>query len=316
MSSQMDQPQTGLADALPESARTARLSRSLAGRRLGDYVVLMKPEITFLVTLSALAGFIVGSPGTVDGIALGIMLVGVSFCSAGAGALNHYLERDRDLEMKRTVNRPLPAGRIPALHARNLGLLLSAAGLGILCPLINPLTAVLAALSIGLYLFVYTPMKSKTWWNTLVGTIPGALPAIGGYAAATNSLSAWSAWLVFGILLCWQMPHFLALAWMYRKDYGRGGFAMLPVFDGSGTSTAALALAFCLGTVGLSLLLARESAMGPAYVATAVVGGMYFLRPAVRFWTTRANSDARRLLKASVMYIPLLVLSIVLDRLI
>ncbi len=303
-------------ESVPESAKTARVSRYLAGKRMGDYVVLIKPEITFLVALSALAGYIVGSPTSVDGSALTILLFGVTLCSAGAGALNHFLERDRDLNMKRTLNRPLPAGRIPAVHARNLGLVLSAAGLGILCPLVNPLTAILAALSIGLYLFVYTPMKSRTWLNTLVGTVPGALPAIGGYTAATNSMAAWSAWLIFGVLLCWQMPHFLALAWMYRKDYGRGGFAMLPVFDGRGTATAGLALVFCVGTVALSLLLARESAMGAAYVSTALVGGVYFVRPAVRFWTTRGNSDARRLLKASVMYIPILVLSIVLDRII
>ena len=314
MQSQITDHTAALNGPLPESARTARLSRFLAGRSIGDYLVLTKPEITLLVALSALAGFIIGSPVAVDGLLLAITLVGVTLCSAGAGALNHFIERDRDLEMKRTLNRPLPAGRIPALHARNLGLILSAAGLGILCPLVNPLTAILAAASMVLYLFVYTPMKSKTWLNTLVGTLPGALPAIGGYTAATNSVAAWPAWIIFGVLLCWQMPHFLALAWMYRKDYGRGGFAMLPVFDGRGTATSALALAFCIGTVVLSLVLANQPSLGVVYATTAVVGGVYFLVPAVRFLTTRANADARRLLKASVMYIPILVVSIVLDR--
>ena len=305
-----------VADAIPESRKTARVSRSLAGGRLGDYVVLTKPEITFLVVLSALAGFVIGSPVGFDGLALGFTLIGVALSSAGAGALNHYLERDRDLAMKRTLNRPLPAGRMPATHARNVGLLLSAAGLGVLCPLVNPLTAILAALSMALYLFVYTPMKSKTWLNTLVGTIPGALPAIGGYTAATNSLSGWGAWLIFGILLCWQMPHFLALAWMYRKDYGRGGFAMLPVIDSDGLATAALALAFTAATVAFSLALASDPSMGTTYLVIAVLSGAFFLHPAVRFWRTRTNLDARRLLKSSVMYIPVLVFSIVLDRMI
>ncbi len=299
-----------------EQTGTARLSRSLAGGRVGDYLVLTKPEITLLVVLSALAGFLVGSPTSVDAVALAITLFGVALCSAGASALNHYLERDRDLEMKRTYNRPIPAGRVAAERARNFGVILSAAGLAILCPLVNPLTAVLAALSMGLYLFVYTPMKSRTWLNTIVGTVPGALPAIGGYAAATNSISGPGAWLVFGVLLCWQMPHFLSLAWMYRKDYGRGGFAMLPTFDGDGTATAALSLGFCLATVGLSLALAADPSTGIVYLFACVAAGILFVKPAVRFWTTRTNADARRLLKASVVYIPLLVLSIVVDHII
>lgn len=309
-------PPAAVAEAVSELATTARLSRALAGGSVGDYLVLTKPEITFLVALSALAGFMIGSPVAIDGAALGIMLAGVSLCSAGAGALNHYIERDRDLAMKRTLNRPLPAGRIPAIRARNFGLVLSAAGLGILCPLVNPLTAILAAASIVLYLFVYTPMKSRTWMNTLVGTVPGALPAIGGYTAATGSIAGLGAWLIFGVLLCWQMPHFLALAWMYRKDYGRGGFAMLPAVDRSGAATAGLSVGFCACTVGLSLALASEPELGAAYMVAASISGALFLHPAVRFWTTRSNTDARRLLKASVLYIPVLVVSLVLDRLV
>jgi len=314
MPTQIKDLSAALSDAIAEPAKTARLSRSLSGSAVGDYLVLTKPEITFLVTLSSLAGFIIGSPEGVDALRLLVMLIGVASCSAGAGALNHYLERDRDLAMKRTLNRPLPAGRIPASHARNFGFVLSAIGLGILCPLVNPLTAILAGLSMALYLFVYTPMKSRTWLNTLVGTVPGALPAIGGYTAATDSLASWTAWLIFGVLLCWQMPHFLALAWMYRKDYGRGGFAMLPLVDGTGTATAGLALLFCAVSVVLSLVLAGSSGMGLAYLIAAVLGGACFMHPAVRFWITRSNADARRLLKASVIYIPMLVAAIVFDR--
>ncbi len=301
---------------LASAPGTARLSWAIQGSVVGDYLALTKPEITFLVVLSSLAGFSLGSPSGVDIALLLITIVGIGLTSAGAGALNHYLERDRDLAMKRTASRPVPAGRIPALRARNFGVALTGVGLAILCPLVNPLTSVLAVLTVVLYLFVYTPMKRKTTLNTLVGTLPGALPVIGGYVAATNSLSSGAAWLLFGVLAFWQMPHFLSLAWMYRKDYGRGGFEMLPVHDKDGTATVRQTLLFTAATIASSFALAAVAGFGTLYLLLAIIGAGIMIRPAVAFARSRSNADARRVLKASVVYIPVIVLAILLDRLV
>ncbi len=153
-----------------------------------------------------------------------------SLTSAGGCALNQVLEADLDASMKRTANRPIPAGRIGINQAKWFSLLLIGAGVGILCPLTNPLTGVMAAMTVALYIWVYTPLKRKSTWNTLVGTLPGALPVLGGWTAASGSLGA-GGWALFGVLLCWQMPHFFALAWMYRKDYQASPFLMLPSSD-------------------------------------------------------------------------------------
>jgi protoheme IX farnesyltransferase len=280
-----------------------------------DYLILTKPEITFLVTISALAGFLLGTTGAVDGWRLAWLLVGTALTSAGGGVLNHCLEHRYDAQMHRTASRPIPAGRIAPRTAFGFGLVLVAVGLGLLCPLTNPLTGVLAALTVGLYLFAYTPLKRITAWNTVVGTIPGALPALGGFTAATGALGA-GGWALFAILVLWQFPHFFSLAWMYRKDYARGGFAMLPVIQPSGQmmavqmvlSTVLLILASGV-PVGLGLL-------GGGYLAGALLLGGWFLWPVLVFYRSRTTQDARRVLKASVVYIPLLVLLIVLDRLV
>ncbi len=304
------------AGQLATTSRPARLSLAIQGSAVGDYVALTKPEITFLVVLSSVAGFSLGSPAGIDVWLLLITVVGIGLTSAGAGTLNHYLERDRDRAMKRTASRPVPAGRIPALHARNFGVALTGAGLGILCPLVNPMTSVLAALTVALYLFVYTPMKRKSTLNTLVGTLPGALPVIGGYVAATNSFFSVAAWLLFCVLAFWQMPHFLSLAWMYRKDYERGGFEMLPVRDVDGTATVRQTVLFTAATLAASIALAVWAGFGALYVAFAIAGAFIMIRPTISFALSRSNADARRVLKASVVYIPVIVLAILLDRLV
>ena len=208
-----------------------------------DYLELTKPEISFLVVISALAGFLLGSPDVLDGWQLFFTLIGVALTAGGACVLNHYFEREIDGAMKRTAGRPLPTGRIPARHAFYFGIGLLSAGVAIICPLVNPLTALLAILTAVFYLVVYTPLKRKTKYNTAVGTIPGALPALGGWTAATGSLG-WGGVAIFAVLALWQMPHFLSLAWMYRKDYGRADYAMLPVVEPDGRSTAQQTL-FC-----------------------------------------------------------------------
>ncbi len=278
-----------------------------------DYWDLTKPEISFLVTISALAGFLLGSPETVEGWLLGFTLVGTALSAGGGGVLNHYLERHYDARMRRTANRPLPAGRIRPGGALFFGIVLTLAGVATMVFLVNLLTAVLAALTVLLYLFVYTPLKRRTKYNTLIGTIPGALPALGGFAAATGTLSL-GGWTLFAILALWQMPHFLSLAWMYRKDYARAGYAMLPVLEPDGHSTARQTLLYTMILAAASTLPTVAGATGWVYLAGALVLSLWFLAPAYAFYRARTTPTARRVLMASILYIPLLVVLIFVDR--
>ncbi len=293
---------------------TPALERDVAGV-LKDYWELAKPEISFLVVVSALAGFLLGSPAALDTWTLLVTLVGVGLCAGGVGMLNHLLEYPIDARMKRTMHRPLPAGRVSPNAVRNVGTLAICAGVGLICPLVNPLTAILAVLTALLYLFVYTPLKRKTKWNTLIGTVPGALPALGGYTAATGELGA-AGWAAFAILACWQMPHFLSLAWMYRKDYARGGYAMLPVVEPSGDSTTRQTIFFTALLLLASLWPAWIGAAGWLYALGALPLGAWFLWTAVVFHRARTGQNARRVLKASIVYIPVLVALIGLDWLV
>ncbi len=297
----------------PQPAEASRFLQSRAPSFARDVIALTKPEITFLVVLSALAGFVLGgdAPGA-TGLVLAATLVGVALTSAGGAVLNHVIEKDLDATMHRTAARPLPSGRVTITQARRIGYGLICAGVGLLCPVVNPATALLAILTVVLYLKVYTPLKRVTPWNTLVGTVPGALPALGGYTAATGTLGA-PGWAVFLLLVAWQMPHFLSLSWMYRKDYARGGFQMSAVTDAKGSGTAALMLAFTLLTLAASLLPVWMGAASWIYGGLALALGVYFMRPVVGFLFVRTGAQARRVLKASVLYIPLLVAALVAD---
>ena len=265
-----------------------------------------------LTPVAALAGYLLGAPAGLDGWTLLVTLLGVGLCAGGVGMLNHLIEHPIDAQMKRTMHRPLPAGRVSPTAVRNVGAGMVCAGVGALCPLVNPLTAVLAALTAILYLFVYTPLKQATKWNTLVGTIPGALPALGGYTAATGDVGP-AGWAIFGILAFWQMPHFLSLAWMYRKDYARGGYAMLPVVEPTGDSTAYQTILFTALLLAVSLLPTWLGTMGWLYALGALPLGLWFLWTAVAFHFERTGQQARRVLRASIVYIPALVLFIVAD---
>ena len=298
----------------PTPARAAAVETQATRRSMvRDYVELTKPEITFLVALSSLAGFLLVPAARFDLSTLFFLLVGVSLSSGGAAALNHWLERDGDGLMRRTVNRPLPAGRITPESARNFGFVLLAAGVGLLCPLTNPLTGVLAFTTALLYLFVYTPLKKRTSWNTLIGTIPGAMPALGGWTAASGSVDL-GGFAIFAILAAWQMPHFLALAWMYRKDYERGGHLMLPVTEPSGTSTVGQTLFFTIILLVVSFLPLALGLTGWIFGVSAGVLGLWFVRVSFRFFRTYTVQDARAVLRASIVYIPVLVLALLLDR--
>lgn len=295
-------------------SRTRSLAAPAVSATWRDWLTLTKPEITFLVTISSLAGFILASSDGVDGWTLLWAMVGIPLTSAGGCALNQVLEVEPDASMKRTANRPLPAGRIPVKHATWFALGLIAAGVGILCPLTNPLTGVMAALTVALYIWVYTPLKRKSTWNTLVGTIPGALPVLGGWTAASGSFGA-GGWALFGVLLCWQMPHFFALAWMYRKDYGESPFLMLPSGDKKGDQTAFQMILFSFLMIVFSIAPVVLGLSGIAYLIGAIAFGAWFMVHVGRFWQTRSVQHARAVLKASVMYIPLLLAAIILDRL-
>ncbi len=313
----MNSPPDGSSDspvavsAAPAAADARASTRSL-GAVLRDYLVLAKPEISSVVTLSAFAGFLVGSPAGLDGGVLLWAMLGTALCAGGVGMLNHVIERRYDAQMKRTAARPLPAGRVDPDTARRVGILLVCLAVGILCPLVNALTAILAILTAVLYLFVYTPLKRVTKWNTLIGTVPGALPALGGYTAATGHLGT-GGWAMFGILACWQMPHFLSLAWMYRKDYERGDYAMLPVVEPDGDSTAAQMIGFAALLVPVSVLPVLTGAAGWIYGVGVVPLGLWFLWTTITFNGERTGQKAKRVLKASVLYIPVLAALLLVD---
>lgn len=278
-----------------------------------DAFELIKPEITFLVMISAMGGFLLGNAGAVDWTILLHTLLGTGLAAGGSGVLNHVREVDQDAAMRRTSARPLPAGRVSRGAARVYGLVLAGAGVVYLGTLVNLLTGLLALGTVGCYLLVYTPLKQVTTYNTLIGCIPGAMPALGGWVAATGSVGLGGA-LIYAVLFTWQMPHFLALAWMYRNDYARGGFAMLPVLEPDGASTAYQTLGFTVLLVVSSLLLGLTPLVGWTYVVGVSALGVYFLVPTLRFFHRRTNRAAREVLTASIVYVPALVGLILLDR--
>jgi heme o synthase len=300
---------------MPENqTKTISITQDSSSVSWRDWFSLTKPEITFLVLISSLAGFVLASENGIDGWLLLWTLIGITLSSAGGCALNHYLEWELDALMKRTAYRPIPGGRISPQKAKWFGLTLVIVGVGLLCPLTNPLTGVLAAATVALYIFVYTPMKRKSNWNTLVGTLPGALPVLGGWTAATGSVDP-GGWALFGVLLCWQMPHFYSLAWMYKKDYEKGGFVMLTVTDPDGASTAFQMVAYSIGMVVFSVLPVFLGLSSWIYLVGALLLGGWFMVPVLKFFLSRSVLHAREVLKASVMYIPLLLLAIIVDRL-
>jgi protoheme IX farnesyltransferase len=240
-------------------------------------------------------------------------LIGTAVLFAGASALNQLLERDRDALMPRTANRPLPAGRLQPVQVLALGSLLSAGGVVYLLACGQPLGAGLGTFALISYLFVYTPLKEWTPLSTLIGAVPGAVPPLIGWAAARGSLDS-RALALFLIVFVWQVPHFLAIAWIYRDQYARAGFRVLPVLDPQGVQTGRQMICYCLALVVASLALAVLGAAGPVYLAGALLLGIGFLACAVRFACLRSLSRARVVLRASLIYLPALLTLLVLNR--
>ncbi len=286
-----------------------------AGRRgrPQDYLELTKPRLTALALLAAGVGFLMGTSGPVNVMRLVTLLIGSALVGGGANALNQWMERDADALMRRTQSRPLPTGRLGPAQALLFGLALVAGGIVALALWVNGLAAALAALTVCLYVGVYTPMKRVTSLCTLLGAIPGAMPPLMGWAAARASLSL-EAWVLFALLFVWQLPHFLAIALAHREEYARAGFRMLPVVDPDGASTARQILLYGLALLPISLLPTLLGVTGAWYFLGAAILGVWFIGMAISAVRVRSTAIAHRLFLASIGYLPALLTLMVIDK--
>jgi heme o synthase len=283
------------------------------GTRTGDYVTLAKPRLNLLVVATTLAGYYMAAPRGQGWALLLNTLVGTALVASGASAFNQLLEIEADGLMRRTRARPLPSGRIEPGRAKAFAIVLSLIGLAQLAFAVNLLAAGVALVTLLTYTVFYTPLKKRTSLATVVGGVPGALPPMIGWAAVRNNLSL-EAWILFGIVFLWQMPHFLAIAWMYREDYKRAGFPLLPIVEPDGASTGRQAVIYAAALLPLSLAPTAAAMTGALYLAGAAAMGIGFLALAVRFARLRTASDARRLFFGSILYLPLLWILMVFNR--
>lgn len=272
---------------------------------IADYVALTKPRLNVLVVATSAAGYYMGAPGAPDIMAMAQAVIGTTLVAAGAAALNQVYERDTDAMMRRTRMRPLPDGRVACADARLFGLVLSAAGLVLLGLRANLLAALLALATLVVYLVVYTPMKRRTSLATLVGAVPGALPALIGWTASHGRVSL-GGLVLFGVVFLWQIPHFMAIAWLYRDDYRNAGFPMLSVVEPNGRRSGRQAVFYAVALFPASLMPTLMGVTGGMYPGTAVVLGVGLLWLAVRFARARTDETARSLFLGSIIYLPLL----------
>jgi protoheme IX farnesyltransferase len=289
---------------------------SVRSHVLSDYWELTKPEVNFLIAMTSVAAFFLGSPKPLahfPWLLLLHTLLGTVLVASGAGTLNQLVERRFDAQMRRTARRPIVAGRIEPIQALIFGSLLSLAGALYLALAVRPTASLLALLTLGAYLFLYTPLKRRTPWCTLVGAFPGAMPVLIGYVAATGKLDS-EAWQLYAILFLWQFPHFMAIAWMYREDYARAGYEVLP----PGTEKArfmgwqSVLPALALVSVAFAPMALRHA--NPVFVTGTLLLSLGFLYFAARLALIRSNQSARRLLLVSILYLPLVFLLVVLAK--
>jgi heme o synthase len=278
-----------------------------------DYVELTKPRITLLVLATTLVGFYLGTEGTLQVLPLLHTLLGTGLVAAAASALNMWLERDLDSLMKRTAGRPLPAGRLQPREVLAFSLVIAAAGLVYLLLFTNVLASALAATTLLSYLFVYTPLKTRTWLCTLIGAVPGAVPPMIGWAAANGEL-AYGAWILFAIVFFWQIPHFYAIAWMHREDYRRAGFPMLPIIDRDGKRTSRQVSLYLSALILVTLLPSAIGLAGFVYLIGALALGLTFLASGLYFARMRDRISALRLFIISVCYLPALMALLAIDK--
>tara|TARA_B100000401_G_scaffold77907_1_gene48672 strand:- start:1274 stop:2152 length:879 start_codon:yes stop_codon:yes gene_type:complete len=284
---------------------------------VNNYLEMMKFRISMLVMLTGYLGFYLGlrSQGllSIDYYdKLVYLLIGMFLSSSGCAVLNQYLEKDFDAQMKRTKNRPIPSNRVLPLNALLFGSILCVFGVFFVYQTINNLTAFICLLTIVLYLFVYTPSKRFSTFNTLIGSIPGALPVLGGWTAATNQINSIS-WILFSILFCWQIPHFLAIAIIYAQDYKDGGFKMLPSEYPNSKHTQYHVLFFSIAMIGTSLGLYFVKAVDFGYFLGISIISVFFLIIVTQFLKDTSNKNAKKLMLATLFYFPLMFILIILD---
>ena len=300
-----------------KNARAEIASASLADVRrpsnLSDYIALTKPRLNFLVVVTSAAGYYLGAPSTIDLWRMAQAVVGTALVAGGAAVLNQVYERDTDALMRRTLARPLPDHRVSAMDATIFGAALSVAGVALLALGANWLATLLAVATIVVYLVIYTPLKRRSPASTLVGAVPGALPPLIGWAAARGALSA-GGWTLFAIVFLWQIPHFMAIAWMYRDDYRSAGFPMLPVIEPDGRRTGRHALIFAAALLPVSLLPSFVGLSGWIYFWIALALSMALLGLSIRFATTRTETAARALFFGSITYLPLIWAAMILNH--
>ena len=289
----------------PPAAGKAAPQATTVRDRIGHYLELAKARLAALVVLTTVVGYVLAARGSFDPAALAWTLLGTTLTAFGANILNQWLEADRDRRMERTRNRPLPAGHVSRRTALIWGLVSAAAGLLVLDLATNRLTAALALFVIALYVLVYTPLKVRTPLNTAVGAICGAIPPMMGWTAATGRLEL-GAWILGGILFIWQVPHFLSLAWMYRDDYARGGFRMMPAADPDGAITGRAAFIHALALLPITGALAGAGVTGMTYLVASQIVGLAFAALGLAFARKRVRLTARRLFLASIIYLPVL----------
>lgn len=299
--------------ATPTPADTAPSPRAARDGIVDAYAQLTKVRLNALVLATAAVGFACAAPGRMDWSRFGWTMLGTGLCAASASMLNQLWERHRDALMHRTRERPLPRGRVGSVQVFVAGTASAFAGFAVLAMQANVLAAALGLSNVLLYVLVYTPLKPRTTLNTIVGAVCGAVPPMLGWAAATGRLGP-GAWALGALLFVWQLPHFLSLAWMYREDYARGGFAMLPVVDARGDATGQTVLLTSLMLVPVSLMVTLAGAAGWWYAGTALLLGVSASAIGAAFWLRRDRPHARRVFLASIIYLPILLGAMVLDR--
>jgi len=281
--------------------------------RAMSYVALTKPDVSFLVVLTTLAGYALGAIGPLDWLRMAHTVIGTTLVAAGTSALNHYFERDSDARMRRTALRPLPSGALVPAEAFWFGSSLAAGGALQLLLTTHALAAALAVLTSGMYLGIYTPLKMRTTAATLIGAFPGALPPVIGWAAARGSLGA-GAYVLFAILFLWQVPHFHSISWVYREDYARAGIRMLPVVDRDGRMTFGQIVFCAIALIPVSLLASVTGLAGVTYYFSALVLGLLLVKVCLWAAASKTNVRAKWLMHATVVHLPLLLGIMVWDK--
>jgi len=283
--------------------------------RLADYLILTKPRIAVMALFTVAAGYWLGAGDDAGSRVLLNTLLGAGLVAAGGSALNQVFERRTDARMRRTANRPIPAGRVSVEHATAFGAITSGVGLAYLMATVPPAATLAAALTLVFYALIYTPMKTMTQWNTVVGAVPGALPPVIGWCAARGWDGAGGATALFLLLFVWQLPHFLAIAWMYRNDYAGAGLQMLPGTDPTGKRTAVVMVVTAAALIPVGFFAVWVGLAGWLYAVGATLLGIMFVRKTLGFARDRSDRQARRVLRASLVYLPGVLVLLLIDAL-